>query len=121
MGNGAGASKVMEAFIESGESAWLMPMPEELRELLESPIADIANAKLGNTSGGMLLGAHFLAEFVGKQQNGSQIPWAHLDIAGPANNDGSPHGYTPKGATGYSVRTLMQLGRLLAEPSQNEE
>jgi len=121
MGNGAGTSKVMEAFIQSGESAWLMPMPEELRELLESPIADIANAKLGNTSGGMLLGAHFLAEFVGKQQNGSQIPWAHLDIAGPANNDGSPHGYTPKGATGYSVRTLTQLGRLLAEPSQNEE
>ena len=37
------------------------------------------------------------------------IPWAHLDIAGPAFNTGSPHGYTPAGGTGVPVRTLLRL------------
>ena len=37
------------------------------------------------------------------------IPWAHLDIAGPAFNSGSPHGYTPVGGTGVMVRTLLAL------------
>ncbi|MFW5921630.1 MAG: hypothetical protein ACOCUS_07305, partial [Polyangiales bacterium] len=35
--------------------------------------------------------------------------WAHLDIAGPAFNDDSAYGYTPKGGTGAAVRTLVQL------------
>jgi leucyl aminopeptidase len=121
MGNEAGTKQIMAAFQNSGESAWLMPMPEELRELLDSPIADIANAKLGNAAGGMILGAHFLSEFVGLGDDGNQLPWAHLDIAGPANNDGSPHGYTPKGATGYSVRTLIGLGQALAETNEIQE
>ena len=33
------------------------------------------------------------------------LPWVHLDIAGPAFNNGGPHGYTPKGGTGAGVRT----------------
>ena len=121
MGNEAGTAQVMPAFAKSGESAWLMPMPEELRELLDSSIADIANAKLGNVSGGMILGAHFLSEFVGNDKQGNQIPWAHLDIAGPANNESAPHGYTPKGATGYGVRTLIALGQKLADRNENQE
>lgn len=120
MGNQAGAAMTMPAFEKSGETAWLMPMPEELRDLLDSPIADLANAKLGNAAGGMILGAHFLSEFVGKKKDGEQIPWAHLDIAGPANNDSTAHGYTPKGATGYGVRTLIVLAQMLAEPTANE-
>ena len=39
----------------------------------------------------------------------AQIPWAHLDIAGPSFNDVSPWGYTPKGGTGHPVRTLVTL------------
>jgi leucyl aminopeptidase len=115
MGNQAGVDVVMAAFARSGESAWHMPMPEELRDLLDSPIADIANAKLGNAAGGMMLGAHFLSEFVGKSAAEEQLPWAHLDIAGPANNDGAPYGYTPKGASGYSVRTLIEVARGMSE------
>ena len=115
MGNAAGTTPVMRAFEASGETAWMMPMPEELRELLDTPIADIANAKLGNAAGGMILGAHFLSEFVGKDAEGEQLPWAHIDFAGPANNDGAAHGYTPKGATGFGVRTLVKLAIQLAD------
>ena len=37
----------------------------------------------------------------------STIPWGHLDIAGPAFNESAAYGYTPKGGTGYAVRTLV--------------
>jgi leucyl aminopeptidase len=42
------------------------------------------------------------------------VPWAHLDIAGPAFNNGSPYGYVPTGGTGMSVRTLVALAESLA-------
>ncbi|MEK8228751.1 hypothetical protein NKG05_26260 [Oerskovia sp. M15] len=48
-------------------------------------------------------GGLFLQEFVGS------TPWAHLDIAGPAFNEGSAFGYTPVGGTGVAVRTLVEL------------
>jgi leucyl aminopeptidase len=95
-----------------GETLWPMPMPAELRPLLNSDIADIANVKPGNTAGGMLLAAAFLKEFVGTTGEGDdkrQIPWAHLDIAGPSYNGGGGYGYTPKGPTGVAVRTLIAL------------
>jgi leucyl aminopeptidase len=52
----------------------------------------------------MLTAGLFLQEFVTEG-----TPWAHLDIAGPSFNEGSPWGYTPKGATGYGVATLLGL------------
>ncbi len=45
----------------------------------------------------------------GTHEDGSPIPWAHLDIAGPAFNGSGPHGYTGKGGTGVAVRTLLTL------------
>ena len=91
-----------------GESMWPMPLPEELRPSLDSQVADLAN--IGERMGGMMTGAVFLREFVPKH-----ISWAHLDIAGPAFNSGSPHGHTPKGGTGMSVRTLVRVAEDLAE------
>jgi len=35
------------------------------------------------------------------------VQWAHIDVAGPAYNTGSPHGYTGKGGTGVPVRTML--------------
>jgi leucyl aminopeptidase len=105
-------ARVVAAGTSVGESLWPMPMPAELRPLLNSDIADIANVKPGNTAGGMLLAAVFLREFVGSTGEGEekrQIPWAHLDIAGPSNNGGGGYGYTPKGPTGVAVRTLIAL------------
>ena len=66
------------------------------------------NSDMGESFGGMLVAASFLSEFVGKR-DGEAITWAHLDIAGPAFNQGDPYGYTPKGGTGVAVRTLVQL------------
>ena len=85
-----------------GEGAWPMPLPSELRPSLNSPIADLAN--IGDRNGGMLSAGLFLAEFVDPE-----IDWAHLDIAGPAWNSSEPHGYTPRGGTGFAVRTLVQF------------
>jgi leucyl aminopeptidase len=86
---------------EAGEQSWPMPLPVELRKSLDSETADISN--IGDRYGGMLVAGLFLKEFVPES-----TPWAHLDVAGPAWNQGEVHGYTPKGATGVPVRTLLQ-------------
>lgn len=93
-----------------GDTFWPMPLPEELRSGLNSDIADLANVRIGNTAGGMLLAGVFLKEFVGTAGDGSgSIPWAHIDIAGTANNSGSGHGFVGKGPTGIGVRALLEL------------
>jgi leucyl aminopeptidase len=114
MGDAEAITRVEKASASVGELVWHMPLPEELRPLLDSDIADIANVKIGNRAGGMLVGGLFLREFVGADQ-ASKPSWAHLDIAGPANNDSAAYGHTPKGATGVTVRTLVQLAKDLAK------
>lgn len=98
---------VHEAAEEVGEPAWPMPLPEHLRKGMDSSTADIAN--MGERMGGGLVAGLFLKEFVGEG-----ITWAHLDIAGPAFNEGGPFGYTPKGGTGTAVRTLVRVAELTA-------
>ncbi|MGX5182085.1 leucyl aminopeptidase [Streptomyces avermitilis] len=98
---------IVEAAEEVGEDSWPMPLPEHLRKGMDSPTADIAN--MGERMGGGLVAGLFLREFVGEG-----ITWAHLDIAGPAFNEGAPFGYTPKGGTGTAVRTLVRLAELTA-------
>ena len=82
--------------------------PADLRKGMDSPTADIAN--MGERMGGGLVAGLFLKEFVGEG-----ITWAHLDIAGPAFNEGGPFGYTPKGGTGSAVRTLVRLAERTAD------
>jgi leucyl aminopeptidase len=101
-------SAVHDAARSAGELAWPMPIPEEMRPSLESPVADLAN--VGERNGGMLTAAAFLREFVP-----DGLPWAHIDIAGPAHVDSKPWAYNGKGATGYGVRTLVALAEQLAE------
>jgi leucyl aminopeptidase len=96
----------------AGEAAWPLPLTEELRATMDSPVADLKHT--GERSAGAMVAATFLSEFVGKDANGEQIPWAHLDIAGPAFNDKSAFGYTPKGGTGAGVRALVELARSYA-------
>ncbi|MGW7430897.1 leucyl aminopeptidase [Streptomyces sp. NPDC054861] len=93
---------------EVGEQSWPMPLPADLRKGMDSPTADIAN--MGERMGGGLVAGLFLKEFVGEG-----ITWAHLDIAGPAFHEGAPYGYTPKGGTGSSVRTLVKLAERTAD------
>ena len=119
MGEDALVARVLTAGKSVGELVWPMPLPEELRPLLNSDVADIANAKIGSTHGGMLLAGVFLQEFIGTRGNGDgteTIPWAHLDIAGPAHNTGSGWGFTNAGPTGISVRTLLRLAEDFSRP-----
>ena len=104
MGTPEGVAELEEAAARVGEKVWGMPLPAELRSLLSSDVADIANAKPGEVLGGMLLAGVFLKDFVGEG-----IPWAHLDIAGPAHNSSSAFGYTPKGASGALTRTVLDV------------
>jgi leucyl aminopeptidase len=99
--------RVVEAAARDGEQAWRMPLPEDLRRSLGSRVADIANT--GERMGGGLVAGLFLEKFVP-----SGVPWAHLDIAGPAFHEGEPYGYTPQGGTGSAVRTLVRLAELAA-------
>jgi leucyl aminopeptidase len=93
---------VLAAAAKAGEEFWPMPMPEELRAPMDSLVADIAN--IGIREGGMLSAAWFLKDFIAEG-----LPWAHLDIAGPAFNPQAAHGYTHKGGVGFGVRTLLAL------------
>ena len=112
MGDTDLVTRVVDAGTRVGETLWPMPIPSELRPLLASDIADIANVKPGNTAGGMLIAAAFLRDFVGSAGEGDAkrtIPWAHLDIAGPANNGAAGWGFTGKGPTGVAVRALIEF------------
>jgi leucyl aminopeptidase len=86
-----------------GENGWPMPLPDELKEDLKSTVADLANVS-GQRFAGMLVAGVFLREFVA-----DGVKWAHIDVAGPAYNTGSPWGYTPKGATGVPTRTMFAV------------
>jgi leucyl aminopeptidase len=117
MGDTALVSQVVDAAGRVGETLWPMPIPVEVRPMLASDIADIANVKPGNTSAGMLIAAAFLRDFIGTNGDGDDartIPWAHIDIAGPANNGAAGWGYTSKGPTGIAVRTLIEVAGALA-------
>jgi leucyl aminopeptidase len=76
-------------------------LPDEYRSQLDSNIADVKN--IGSNWGGALTAGLFLKEFVSEG-----IPWAHLDIAGPAFADAA-WGEHPKGGTGFGVRLLIDL------------
>lgn len=85
----------------SGEKIWELPLAKEYKELLKSTVADIKNIS-GKRYGGATNGALFLQEFVP-----DIIPWAHLDIAGPAFAEkDSP--LTPRGGTGFGVALLLE-------------
>jgi len=86
-----------------GENGWPMPLPDELKDDLKSTVADLANIS-GQRFAGMLVAGVFLREFVADGVN-----WAHIDVAGPAYNTGSPWGYTPKGGTGVPTRTMFAV------------
>ncbi|MGN6607655.1 MAG: leucyl aminopeptidase [Jatrophihabitans sp.] len=108
MGEESMRDTVVAAAGECGEDAWPMPLPEHLRAGLDSAVADLQNVP-GERWGGMLVAGRFLQEFVP-----ADLPWAHLDIAGPAYNNGGPRDYTPKGGTGAGVRTLIATAERLA-------
>jgi leucyl aminopeptidase len=96
------AQQVLAAGERAGEPLWPLPLHDQYRKDIDSKVADIKNIS-GHGAAGCIIAALFLREFVG-----TGIPWAHLDIAGPAfaeNEDGE----LPAGGTGFGVRTLLAL------------
>jgi leucyl aminopeptidase len=98
------ATDLLRAADVAGERLWRMPLAEELKDKIKGDIGDIKNT--GGRAGGAITAALFLRHFTEGR------PWAHLDIAG-ANLTSKAGPYTPKGATGVGVRTLLEY--LLAD------
>ncbi len=88
------------------ESYWPLPLHMPYMEGLKTTAADCKN--IGGKWGGALTAALFLKQFVK-----DEIPWIHLDIAGPAVKE-EPLGHLGKGAKGFAVKTLVRLAQQLA-------
>jgi leucyl aminopeptidase len=104
--NDEAATTVASAAESAGEKFWRLPIDKEYRSLVDSDIADMKNT--GGGWGGAILAALILSEFVG------DVPWVHLDVAGPARADSTEH-YVSKGASGFGVRTLYAIAEALAD------
>ena len=105
MGTESETERVKRVGTALGEAGWPMPMPEEIRKTMKSPIADVQQCATNlERSGHMLQGGIFLSHFVPED-----LPWAHIDIAGPADHGGESYGYIVKGATGFAARTLVGI------------
>ena len=100
------AAAVEAAGRRAGEPLWRLPLWPGYRSHLDSDVADIKNIGRANTAS-TIIGGLFLQEFV------SGRPWAHLDIASPSWSD-RDEGWITKGATGWGVRTLVELLRSFA-------
>jgi leucyl aminopeptidase len=112
MGDDDAVAGYLAAAAETGELAWQLPLPPHMVEELDSPIADMQNAKIGDPAGGSLFAGLFLRHFVGRtsdEPEAPRIPWVHLDIAGVGMNKGGAYGFTDKGPTAATVRTLIRF------------
>jgi leucyl aminopeptidase len=92
--------KLISAGEASGERLWQLPLWDEYRELIKSPVADIKNS--GGRWGGAITAAMFLSNFA------DGYPWAHIDMAGMDHED-KKHPYRSKGGTGWGVRVLSRF------------
>ncbi len=95
--------RVLAAGRAAGERLWPLPLWDDYLDLLRSPVADLRNTG-SSRWGGTLTAGLFLREFAGN------VPWAHLDIAGPAWRS-RQHPYWGRGGTGFGVGTLVELAR----------
>ena len=102
MGRGDGFLEQVEAASSrTGERVWRLPLPDDYRQMVDSPVADMKN--IGGPHGGAITAGLILGEFVAEG-----IDWAHLDIAGPAFTD-SDDAEVVRGGTGFGVRLLVDL------------
>ncbi|MEO8539571.1 MAG: leucyl aminopeptidase [bacterium] len=98
--NDAFCAKLESAATAAGEKTWRLPMWKEYDDFIKSDVADCKNT--GTRGAGTIVGAKFLEPFVG------DTPWVHMDIAG-VDMMSADKGWVSKGASGYSVRTMINL------------
>lgn len=96
--------RMYEASRESGERLWRLPLDEDYKVAIRTPVADLSNTGSARYKSGTITAAWFLNAFVG------DTPWVHLDIAGTAF-DVPDLPYYRQGATGAGVRLLIELAR----------
>jgi leucyl aminopeptidase len=89
----------------SGELGWRLPLHPEYLKLTKGEYADLTNAAAERKAPSSYA-AEFLRQFVDDR------PWVHMDIAGTAWN--LNRAYVGKGASGFGVRTLIELAGRLA-------
>jgi leucyl aminopeptidase len=99
------AELIRECGTATGDLVWPMPMHREYAEMIKGRYADVANTT-PHRKAGAITAAHFLARFVDDR------PWAHLDIAGVADDAGKP--YASKGGSGFGVRLLVEVARRIS-------
>ncbi len=112
MGDDTAVAGYLAAAAAEAEPAWQLPLPAHMVDELDSPIADLQNAKIGDPAGGSLFAGLFLRHFVGRTSDAPdapRIPWVHLDIAGVGMNKGAGYGFTDKGPTAATVRSLIRF------------
>jgi leucyl aminopeptidase len=90
--------QLMASANTTDEPLWQLPLSPLYRRDISSEIADIKN--MGGKTAGAITAALFLNEFVGN------TPWAHIDIAGTAQND-VPELWRTKGASGFGTRMIL--------------
>ena len=95
------AAELLAAGTASGDRLWRMPLADDYRDGLDSPVADLANVARSGGRAGSIDAALFLREFTGGRR------WAHLDIAGAARST-ADDGENTKGATGFGTRLLLR-------------
>ena len=103
------AADILAAADASGERVWELPLLDEYREMVKSPVADLRNS--AGRDAGVSTAAAFLAAFI------EGVPWAHLDIAGTGWGR-QDRGYHARGATGVGVRLLCEVALRLAAPGR---
>lgn len=107
--NAALQEKLMAAADHSGERLWPFPMDAEYTKPIKSAMAEVKNS--AGREGGISSSAKFIEHFT------EGYPWAHLDIANMVLADSRINAETPKGATGYGVRLLVELAERYAAAS----
>lgn len=100
------AQTLLDASEDSGEPLWRMPLNPAYRKMIDGVYADIRN-----TASKRVAGASTAAEFL-HHFAGDEVQWAHLDIAGVADDVDLP--YAKKGGAGFGVRLLFALAEDLA-------
>ena len=96
------SGQLAEAGKGAGEPVWRLPLGKGYDKLIRSKIADMKN--IGGQHAGSITAAQFLQRFVK-----DKTPWAHLDIAGVAWQDGEQKALIPSWGTGWGVRLLDRL------------
>lgn len=95
--------RVMAAANSSGDRVWRLPLSDDYKPAIQTPLADLSNIGSKRYQAGAITAALFLQPFV------DDVPWVHLDIAGTAFDVPDISYFRPESATGVGVRLLIDL------------